>query len=485
MKLHNCLKNEQKNFCLTISKNRENLLQFKDEMMSRGGKMENIKKTCVKYPYLEKPIEIYERECGHKIVYAYKKGALINISSWVKTGSINENDENNGISHFLEHLMFKGTSKHKAGFFDRTLESKGAIVNAATWKDYTFYYVTLPKGVDESNFNTTLELHADMMLDPVIPPEEIGEPFDLNVPVKTKRERHVVIEEIRMRKDQPWTKVYNMVNNNLYTQHPYKRDVIGNEQIISQISRETILNYYKKYYSPNNITTIIVGDLNPDDVIPKIAKAFDFKGRENISPVEYQTDIQPIGGKYCEDYSEISTGFMMFGYLGAKACDIKSTVTIEMICSVLGDGLSSRLYQELIEKEPEQIFNSIGAYYYTFKDSGNIFVQANFKPDKKEIAIDKIKDQIIKMYTDGISEQELNKVKKKLKAYFAANSETVSDIADTIGEYMTVYGNLEFVEEYVETIDKITLEDIKSVAMKYLNVDNSVISVLLPSEFKN
>ena len=130
--------------------------------------MEKIKKTLVNYPYLEKPVEIYERECGHKIVFAYKSGSLINISSWVKTGSINENDENNGISHFLEHLMFKGTNKHKAGEFDRILESRGAIVNAATWKDYTFYYVTIPKGSDNRNFKDTLELHADMMLDPII-----------------------------------------------------------------------------------------------------------------------------------------------------------------------------------------------------------------------------------------------------------------------------------------------------------------------------
>ena len=156
--------------------------------------MKNIKKTQVSYPFLEKPVEIYERENGHKIVFAYKKGGLINISSWVKTGSINENNENNGISHFLEHLMFKGTSNHKAGEFDKILESRGAIVNAATWKDYTFYYVTIPKGSDSRNFYDTLNLHADMMLGPIIPPHEIGEPFDINNPeIKTKRERHVVI----------------------------------------------------------------------------------------------------------------------------------------------------------------------------------------------------------------------------------------------------------------------------------------------------
>ena len=183
--------------------------------------MENMNKIQVHYPFLERPVEIFERKNGHKIVFAYKKGALINISSWVKTGSINEDDVNNGISHFLEHLMFKGTTNHKAGEFDRILEGRGALVNAATWKDYTFYYVTIPQGVDDKNFKDTLNLHADMMLNPVVPDNEIGAPFDINNPeIKEKRERHVVIEEIRMRKDQPWTKVYNLVNRNMYESHP-------------------------------------------------------------------------------------------------------------------------------------------------------------------------------------------------------------------------------------------------------------------------
>ena len=137
-----------------------------------------MKKTLVKYPFLTQDVEVYEQDNGHKIVLAHKEGGLVNISSWVKTGSINENDENNGISHFLEHLMFKGTHKHKAGDFDRILEAKGAIVNAATWKDYTFYYVTLPKGVGNKDFYEAIELHADMMIDPILPPEEIGPEFD-------------------------------------------------------------------------------------------------------------------------------------------------------------------------------------------------------------------------------------------------------------------------------------------------------------------
>ena len=447
--------------------------------------MKNIKKNIIEYPYLEKPVEVYERENGHKIVFAYKKGGLINISSWVKTGSINENDINNGISHFLEHLMFKGTSKHKAGEFDRTLESRGAIVNAATWKDYTFYYVTIPKGSSDKNFKDTLNLHADMMLDPVIPDNEIGAPFDLNDPhITTKRERHVVIEEIRMRKDQPWTKVYNLLNKNLYKNHPYKRDVIGNEQIISKISRETVLEYYKTHYTPNNITTIIVGEIEPAQVLPLICKEFDFKGRTNAPQTVYEIDKPENETKVVEDYSKINTGFLMFGYLGPKACDIKTSTILEMICLILGQGQSSRFYQELIEKPKNPIFNIISSDYYHFRDGGNIFIDANFKPEKKEEAIEQIKAQIKRLYTEGINEQELKKAKKKLKAGFAENSETVSDIGENIGFYMTVCNKLEYVEEYIKVIDEITLENIKQTANEFIDINHAVIAVLMPEEYK-
>ena len=445
--------------------------------------MENIKKTQVEYPYLERPVEIYERKNGHKIVFAYKKSELINISSWVKTGSINENNENNGISHFLEHLMVKGTSKHKAGEFDRVLEGRGGVVNAATWKDYTFYYVTIPRGSDERNFNDTLELHADMMLDPIVPDDEIGAPFDVENPeVKNKRERHVVIEEIRMRKDQPWTKVYNQLNANMYSSHPYRRDVIGTDKIISTVTREDVLNYYKEFYTPNNITTIIVGDLDIEKILPQICAEFDFKGRENAEPRNYEIDAPVNETKYVETFSKIKTGFLMLGYLGSEANDIKSCTIQEIICLVLAQGQSSRLYQELVEKKKDSIFNVIASDYYHFRDGGNLLIEANFKAEKKEEAIAQIKEQIEKIRNEGITEQELKKAKKKLKAGFAENSETISDIAENIGFYMTVCDGLERVQEYMQTIENITLEEVNANIKDCLDVSHAVISVLLPEQ---
>ncbi len=433
----------------------------------------------IKYMYLTRDVEVYERENGHTIVLAHKEGELANVSTWVKTGSINETDKNNGISHFLEHLMFKGTHKHKAGEFDRTLEAKGAIVNAATWKDYTFYYVTLPKGENNCDLNLAIELHADMMLDPVLPYEEIGAPFDINDKAVTdKRERHVVIEEIRMRKDQSWTKVYNTCNFNMYTNHPYKRDVIGTPEIISKVTRDDIMEYYNTFYTPQNMTTIIVGDFDHDEILKKVEKEFDFKGRKNTPMPVFELD-KPVS-KYVEETSQINTSYAMFGWLGPKASDLKSTICLDLISIIFGDGTSSRLYQNLVEKPDEPIFNMISTEHYEFRDGNNFFIQANFKPDKKDEALNLIKQELAGLLTNKITMEELEKAKKKSKTKFAYSAETVSEIGENIGYYTTVCGDLKLIENYLIDLEQITIADLEDTIKKYLDINNAVISVLVP-----
>lgn len=442
-----------------------------------------MKKSLVKYPFLTKEVEIYERENGHKIVLAHKEGGMVNISTWVKTGSINEDDSNNGISHFLEHLMFKGTHKHKAGEFDHILESKGAIVNAATWKDYTFYYVTLPKGEGNKDFYQAIELHADMMLDPVLPDEEIGAPFDVNDKnVTDKRERHVVIEEIRMRKDQNWTKLYNACNYNMYTKHPYKRDVIGTPEIISKLTRDDIMNYYLKYYSPENMTTIIVGDFDSEEMLAKVEKEFDFKGRQNFPEKSHEPDKPVTSTQVVTNTAHINTSYIMYGWLGPKAGDLKATICLDLISIILGDGTSSRLYQNLIEKLPEPVFNMVNCEHYQFKDGNNFFIQANFKPEKLDEARTLIEKELSELLNSPVTLEELQKAKRKTKSRFAYSAETVSEIGETIGYYMTVCEDLKLIEEYLEFLESITISDLLEAAQKYLKLDYAVVSVLTPEK---
>lgn len=440
-----------------------------------------MKKSLVKYPFLTQDVEVYERENGHKIILAHKEGELVNISTWVKTGSINEDNNNNGISHFLEHLMFKGTHAHKAGEFDKILEAKGAIVNAATWKDYTFYYVTLPKGENDKDLYLAIDLHADMMLDPVLPEEEIGAPFDLNdTSVTDKRERHVVIEEIRMRKDQNWTKVYNACNYNMYTQHPYKRDVIGTPEIISRVTQAEIMNYYKTFYSPENMTTIIVGEFDKEKVLKAVETGFDFKGRVNAPKKENKIDKPTAQTIWVENKAKVNTAYLMIGYLGPKANNLKENISLDLINIILGEGTSSRLYQNLIERQQDPIFNMVGSEHYQFKDGNNFFIQANFKPEKKELALELIKAELTGLLTKKISEEELLKAKKKIKSRFAQEAETVSAIGENIGYYMTVCDDLQLVEDYLKDVEDITIDDLENSIQAYLSFENAVISILMP-----
>ncbi len=437
-----------------------------------------IEKQEINYPYLSQPVCIYTYQNGHKIVIAKKESHMANISTWVKTGSINENSNNNGVSHFLEHLMFKGTNKYKAGVFDRTLESKGGIINAATWKDYTYYYVTIPK----RSFDIALHMHADMMIDPIIPEEEIGPSFDFKGKVpEQKRERYVVIEEIRMGKDNNWRKVYSALNEAIYEKHPYKREVIGTEAIISSISREEIMRYYKTFYVPNNMTTIVVGDFNDNEILEKLENEFKFKDLTNFEKCVADEKIPEIkikNPRYLEQTGDVTSGYLMLGFLCDSAKKIKETIALDVLSIILGEGKSSRLNTRFIENEKEPYVYQIETSHYQFKDGDNFFIEAVFAPSKKDEFIKEIKKELDKL--TNISNEELQKAKKRARVNFAQDAETVSDIADSIGYYMTVCDDLIPAQIYLKTLEEIDINYLNTIAAKYLNKDFCSISTLLP-----
>ncbi len=439
-----------------------------------------IKKEYIDYPYLEKPLSVYTFENGHKAVLAYKKSPMINISSWVKTGSINENSENNGVSHFVEHLLFKGTTKYPAGCFDRTMEQKGGIINAATWKDYTFYYINIPK----EHFNIALEMHADMMVDAIFPTEEIGPKFNPEgESPKEKRERYVVIEEIRMGEDNNWRKVYKNLNSSLYEKHPYKREVIGTKEIIANISQKEILRYYKTFYIPSNITTIVVGEFDEENVIKLIQENFVFKQDFNFEkcvPDERIREITIKSPRTIVDYAEINTGYIMIGALADSAKNLKETIALDLLSTILGDGKSSRLYTDLIESKQEPYYYQLESCHYQFKDGDNFFIEANFEASKKDIVIQELKSHLKKL--EKIEENELIKAKKRAKVNFAQDSEMVADIADAIGYWSTVCDDISLANRYLSVLEEINCSYLQEIAKKYLNPNKVSISLLLPKE---
>ncbi len=398
------------------------------------------------------------------VVYEIHNNPIVTIDTWIKTGSINENDENNGISHFLEHLFFKGTKAHPTGDMDRILESKGAVVNAATSKDFTHYYITIPS----ADFDTALDLHSDMLLNPQIPRKEL------------EQERKVVIEEISKDGNSPSKQVYDNLNKLMYTTHPYKRKVIGTEQNVGTMRREEILEYFNKFYSPSNMITLVVGDVDTAKTIEKIQNSFNQPYKKPVK-MTFKKEHPIQNQKRNIEYTDTQSGYMMIGFRGADIND-KQTFALDVLAQILGGGKSSRLYKDI--KEQKGLAYSISASNGSFRDDGIIYVTANFTPHGYEKLEKAIFENIAEIQKYGVTEEELQRAKNKIIQDTYYSRESTSNIASELGYIMALTGSSNLYDSYIDGIKKVTVCDVQSAAQKYLGINKSAISLVLPESMK-
>ena len=399
------------------------------------------------------------------VVYEIHNNPIVTIDTWIKTGSINENDENNGISHFLEHLFFKGTKAHPTGEIDRILESKGAVVNAATSKDFTHYYITIPS----SGFDTALDLHSDMLLNPQIPRKEL------------EQERKVVIEEISKDANNPAQKVYNNLNQLMYMHHPYKRRVIGTADNVGTMRREEILEYFNKYYSPSNMITLVVGDVDTSKTIEKIQNSFNQPYKKTVKQ-SFGKEHQLQSQKRKIEYTDTQSGYMMIGFRGTDINN-KQTFALDVLGEILGGGKSSRLYKDI--KEQKGLAYSISASNGSFRDDGILYIKANFTPYSSEKLEKAIFDEIAKIQKYGITEEELKTAKNTIIQDTYYSRESTSNIASELGYIMALTGSSNLYDNYIDGIKKVSVCDVQAAAQKYLGVNKSAVSIVLPTSMQN
>ena len=406
---------------------------------------------------------VYKLDNGQTVVIQeVKNNPIVTIDTWIKTGSIDETDENNGVAHFLEHLFFKGTLKHAPGEFDKILETKGAINNAATSKDFTHYYITIPS----KDFDLALELHADMLLNPLIPRKEM------------EKERKVVLEEICKDLNSPGNILYENLNSLMYSQHPYKRRVIGRSDVIETITRENVLNFYNEHYSPSNMITVIAGDIDSNHVIDKVKEYFSTNTKKTVKTV-YKPEPVLTQQKRKVEHLDTQTGYMMIGFRGVPASD-KDTYALDVLSTVLGDGRSSVLNKNL--KEYKQIVNTVKASNSSFRDDGIFAISMTFNPDKAKIAENAVFGEIGNIQKNGINEEQLNLAKNIIERSTYFSRESITNIATEIGYTMVLTNDIKFYDNYLDKIKNVTLEDVKRVANKYLGVEKSAVSIVLPKD---
>ena len=399
------------------------------------------------------------------VIQEVRNNPIVTIDTWIKTGSIDEDDSNNGVAHFLEHLFFKGTKNHEPGEFDRILESKGAITNAATSKDFTHYYVTIPS----KDFDLAMELHADMMMNPLIPRNEL------------EKERKVVLEEINKDLTNPSRILYDNLNSMLYTNHPYKRKVIGKSEVIETITRDKILEFYNNNYSPSNMVTIVIGDVDTNYALERIKESFNAEFKKQMKTIYLKEEPLTKQAKKVE-YIKTESGYMLIGFRGTPIED-KDAFALDVLATILGDGRSSVLYQVL--KEKKRLAFSIDAGNSTFKDDGIFYISANFEPEKCKQVQDTIFAEIENIKKNGITDEQLNLAKNIIERETYYSRESITNIATEIGYTMALTNDIKFYDNYLDNIKNVSKADVKKVANKYLGINKSAVSILLPENSKD
>lgn len=424
---------------------------------------------CMQIAMASEP-EVFRLQNGQTVVLQQVPNSkLVCVDTWVKTGSINEIDENSGVAHFLEHLFFKGSSKYKAGDFERILDGKGAIYNAATSKDFTHFYITIKK----EDLPLALDLQSDMLLNPLIPQNEMD------------KERMVVLEEISRSKDDPNSIVFQNINSILFKQHPYKREVIGSADVIKNISREEVFDFYNKWYVPENMVTVIIGNIDKEKALALVNQYFICEKTKSLclSPknkymqeselTTIETKIQK--GKY-------NTAYLQLAFKGCDFKNTKDTYAMDLLAVILGQGNTSYLYKAL--KENKNLVTYVDAGHYSLRDDSIFYISAGLNSENYSAVENEIISQISQIRCKGVTPEELQRAKNILERSHIYSNESVENIANSVGYDMVLGNDLQYYTTYIDEIKKITEKDILRVANQYVNPNKMAVSLLLPENAK-
>ncbi|MCR4881085.1 MAG: insulinase family protein [bacterium] len=412
-------------------------------------------------------IKQYNLKNGQTVIIKEQKdNPIVIIDTFVKTGSVNENDKNNGVAHFLEHLFFKGTTTHKRGEFEKILESKGGVFNAATSRDYTHYYIK----IDSKHFNDAVALHSDMLLNIAIPQSELD------------MERKVVMEEISRSTDNPDNKVFDNFMKIIFNGTPYSRKILGTNEIIKNITRDEILAFHHKWYKPENMVTVVVGDVDTNKALNEISKNFSKKSAQANTSLEEPQPQNPapitIKDRTIIEKADVNTAYLMLGYPSVGVNNLKEAYALDIAASVIAGGQNSDLYKTL--KQDENLAIAIGAGNYELKNTGVFYVDATFTPNNYDKIVEKIKQEIASVKSLPIEQERIDLIKNAVKRQYVYANESVSSISNMLGYDVAVGNGICDYTNYLKIIDEITPDFIQKTLNKYLKDENLAISVVLP-----
>ncbi|MEW6374203.1 MAG: pitrilysin family protein [Thermodesulfobacteriota bacterium] len=403
-------------------------------------------------------------ENGLRVILEENRNApVVALQVWVEVGSGDERDEEAGMCHFIEHMLFKGTAKRKVREMAREIESLGGMINAYTSYDHTVYHITIASR------------YADIGLD-ILSDAIQNSTFDL---IELEREREVILEEIRMGEDDPSRKLFRQTMATLFQRHPYRRPIIGYEKTIRSIQRDQMVSFFKRWYVPKRMVLIGVGDFDLREMEVKMRDAF--KGFQSSSE-RFPVRVKEPGEK--EFRSVITSGNFKETYLQIAfpitSIRDEDTPVLDAIAQILGGGETSRLAQKV--KLEKGLVHSVSASSFTPKDPGLFIIGATLPAENLEKALEAIVEEVIRLEKEGVTQEELHRFKLNVESELVYDRQTVQGQARKLGYYKTIAGDLQFEKEYMKRIGLLDDEEIQKAVKKYFQVSQWSISILHPKE---
>jgi zinc protease len=422
--------------------------------------------TLLKLPRLNTPT-VHHIPNGLTIIVEQMPIDAVNLNLWVKTGSAMEADTINGMAHFLEHIVFKGTKKLISGEFERRIEERGALTNAATSQDYTHYYITTAP----QDFAELAPLQIDVVCNPSIPHDAF------------ERERLVVLEEIRRSEDNPRRRIYRHIMETAFDYLPYRRPVLGSESIISQIQPQQMRDFHTHWYQPQSITAVAVGNLPVEELVEIIATEFN---KNYQQPTNKPTPIAPtpeppfteiVRREIIDQTLQQARLVMVWRVPGLIKLD--QTYALDIIAGILGHGRTSRLVQDL--REQQELVSSISVSNMSNLLQGVFSISAKCNLENIATVEKAIAQHLRILHTEIVKESEISRIQQRVANQFIFGNETPSDRAGLYGYYQSLIGDLEPAFNYPQHIQSITATDLIQAVKNYLSPDAYGIVIVKPA----
>ncbi|MBM4126304.1 MAG: insulinase family protein [Nitrospira sp.] len=396
------------------------------------------------------------------------KAPVATVQVWYKVGSRNEVMGRAGLSHMLEHMMFKGTAKHPKGTFSRLIRKNGGIDNAFTGQDFTAYFENLAA----DRVELALELEADRMQGLVLDRNEF------------QTEREVVKEERRLRnEDDPQGALVETLYAQAFLSHPYHWPVIGWFTDLDAMTLEDLQRHYDTYYSPNNATLIVVGDIKADALLPTIKHLFEPIPKGPSPKHASMAEPEQRGERRFLLKRDAQVPFVMMGFRVPNYSSDDS-YALNLLETILSHGKSSRLYQSLVYEQKNSL--AVGAEYSVMQtDPGLFYFYSVVSPEAKVEAVeDALQREITRLQNEPPSETELQRAKNQVEAARIFEQDSNFRHAMLLGESESIGAGWRRVDQFLEHTQTITAKDIQRVAKQYLTPDNRTVGILVPTPSK-